>query len=74
MTSQNCLIHVSEMSGRKIVVADFGLAREVTGDTMTPRKMSMVGSAFSMAPELLNGELYNSKVSLFAIVTRRGGG
>nr|XP_039269741.1 dual specificity testis-specific protein kinase 2-like [Styela clava] len=66
LKSANCLVRHGESGSRTVVVADFGLAREVTGDTKTPRKMSMVGTAFWMAPEMLNGKLYNSKADVFS--------
>lgn len=60
---QNCLIRVTSR-GREAVVTDFGLAREV-GELPAndpDRKMSLVGSAFWMAPEMLRGEPYDRKV------------
>lgn len=60
---QNCLIRVTSR-GREAVVTDFGLAREV-GDLPAndpDRKLSLVGSAFWMAPEMLRGEPYDRKV------------
>lgn len=46
-------------------MTDFGLAREV-GDLPAndpDRKLSLVGSAFWMAPEMLRGEPYDRKVT-----------
>lgn len=60
---QNCLIRLTSR-GREAVVTDFGLAREV-GDLSAKdpdRKLSLVGSAFWMAPEMLRGEPYDRKV------------
>lgn len=60
---QNCLIRVTSR-GREAVVTDFGLAREV-GELPAndpDRKLSLVGSAFWMAPEMLRGEPYDRKV------------
>ncbi|MFT7817577.1 dual specificity testis-specific protein kinase 1-like [Arapaima gigas] len=63
----NCLIRVTAR-GREAVVTDFGLAREVA--ELTPkdpgRKLSLVGSAFWMAPEMLRGEPYDRKVDVFS--------
>lgn len=66
LKSGNCLVRQDECGIKTVVVADFGLAREVAGDTRTPRKMSMVGTTFWMAPELLNGQLYNIKADVFS--------
>ncbi|XP_002739512.1 dual specificity testis-specific protein kinase 2-like [Saccoglossus kowalevskii] len=69
LTSMNCLLRLSER--RECVVADFGLSRRVvsTGSDVekdTPRKMSLVGSPYWMAPEMLRGENYNKKVDVFS--------
>ncbi|XP_059850456.1 PKc_LIMK_like_unk domain-containing protein isoform X2 [Hypanus sabinus] len=67
LNSKNCLIRVAPR-GREAVVTDFGLAREVvelpTKDL--DRKLSLVGSAFWMAPEMLRGEPYDRKVDVFS--------
>ncbi|XP_048469312.1 dual specificity testis-specific protein kinase 2-like [Rhincodon typus] len=64
---QNCLIRITAR-GREALVTDFGLAREVvelpTKDL--ERKLSLVGSAFWMAPEMLRGEPYDRKVDVFS--------
>ncbi|XP_076836094.1 dual specificity testis-specific protein kinase 2 isoform X1 [Brachyhypopomus gauderio] len=67
LNSKNCLIRVSTR-GREAVVTDFGLAREVVEmpANCPERKMSLVGSAFWMAPEMLRGEPYNQKVDVFS--------
>lgn len=49
-------------------MTDFGLAREVVEVVELPvkdpgRKLSLVGSAFWMAPEMLRGEPYDRKVT-----------
>lgn len=44
------------------MVTDFGLAREVVELPAKDRKLSLVGSAFWMAPEMLRGEPYDRKV------------
>ncbi|XP_056586649.1 dual specificity testis-specific protein kinase 2 [Triplophysa dalaica] len=67
LNSKNCLIRVTSR-GREAVVTDFGLAREV-GELPAndlDRKMSLVGSAFWMAPEMLRGEPYGRKVDVFS--------
>lgn len=60
---QNCLIRVTPR-GREALVTDFGLAREVVELPVkdVERKLSLVGSAFWMAPEMLRGEPYDQKV------------
>lgn len=60
---QNCLIRVTPR-GREALVTDFGLAREVVELPVkdVERKLSLVGSAFWMAPEMLRGEPYDRKV------------
>lgn len=58
---QNCLIRVTTR-GREALVTDFGLAREVVELPAKDRKLSLVGSAFWMAPEMLRGEPYDRKV------------
>ncbi|KAJ8286407.1 hypothetical protein GJAV_G00038920 [Gymnothorax javanicus] len=67
LNSKNCLIRVSGR-GREALVADFGLAREVTDPPVSDshRKLSLVGSAFWMAPEMLRGEPYDRKVDVFS--------
>ncbi|ROL47445.1 Dual specificity testis-specific protein kinase 2, partial [Anabarilius grahami] len=67
LNSKNCLIRVTSR-GREAVVTDFGLAREV-GELPAndpDRKLSLVGSAFWMAPEMLRGEPYDRKVDVFS--------
>lgn len=67
LNSKNCLIRVTSR-GREALVTDFGLAREVV-ELPTKgfdRKLSLVGSAFWMAPEMLRGEPYDRKVDVFS--------
>lgn len=61
---QNCLIRLTSR-GREALVTDFGLAREVMDLPVKDqgRKLSLVGSAFWMAPEMLRGEPYDRKVA-----------
>ncbi|KAM3825792.1 dual specificity testis-specific protein kinase 1-like [Vipera latastei] len=63
LNSKNCLIRVTQR-GREAVVTDFGLAKEVAELSANgpDRKLSLVGSAFWMAPEMLRGEPYDQKV------------
>uniref|UniRef100_A0A8V1AIY0 Protein kinase domain-containing protein n=1 Tax=Gallus gallus TaxID=9031 RepID=A0A8V1AIY0_CHICK len=67
LNSKNCLIRVTPR-GREALVADFGLAREVVELPVqyAERKLSLVGSAFWMAPEMLRGEPYDRKVDVFS--------
>ncbi|XP_023696553.1 dual specificity testis-specific protein kinase 1-like isoform X1 [Paramormyrops kingsleyae] len=67
LNSKNCLIRLTAR-GREAVVTDFGLAREVVELPATDieRKLSLVGSAFWMAPEMLRGEPYDRKVDVFS--------
>ncbi|XP_043914178.1 dual specificity testis-specific protein kinase 1-like isoform X2 [Protopterus annectens] len=67
LNSKNCLIRVSPR-GREALVTDFGLAREVVELPVNDpeRKLSLVGSAFWMAPEMLRGEPYDRKVDVFS--------
>ncbi|KAJ8263372.1 hypothetical protein COCON_G00158290 [Conger conger] len=67
LNSKNCLIRVTAR-GREALVTDFGLAREVVElPAKDPdRKLSLVGSAFWMAPEMLRGEPYDRKVDVFS--------
>ncbi|XP_061119583.1 dual specificity testis-specific protein kinase 2 [Conger conger] len=67
LNSKNCLVRVSAR-GREALVADFGLAREVADLPVNDpqRKLSLVGSAFWMAPEMLRGEPYDRKVDVFS--------
>ncbi|XP_066569327.1 dual specificity testis-specific protein kinase 2 isoform X1 [Amia ocellicauda] len=67
LNSKNCLIRVTGRR-REALVTDFGLAREVVElPAKDPgRKLSLVGSAFWMAPEMLRGEPYDRKVDVFS--------
>ncbi|KAK1892526.1 Dual specificity testis-specific protein kinase 2 [Dissostichus eleginoides] len=67
LNSKNCLIRVTSR-GREALVTDFGLAREVVEPPVKDpgRKLSLVGSAFWMAPEMLRGEPYDRKVDVFS--------
>ncbi|XP_056275014.1 dual specificity testis-specific protein kinase 1-like isoform X2 [Pseudoliparis swirei] len=67
LSPENCLIRVTSR-GREALVTDFGLAREVVEPPVKDpgRKLSLVGSAFWMAPEMLRGEPYDRKVYVFS--------
>ncbi|XP_029469061.1 dual specificity testis-specific protein kinase 1-like isoform X2 [Rhinatrema bivittatum] len=67
LNSKNCLIRMTQR-GREALVTDFGLAREVVEMPAknSDRKLSLVGSAFWMAPEMLRGEPYDRKVDVFS--------
>ncbi|XP_062867215.1 dual specificity testis-specific protein kinase 1 [Trichomycterus rosablanca] len=67
LNSKNCLIRLRPR-GREALVTDFGLAREVVEPPLNSpdRKLSLVGSAFWMAPEMLRGEAYDRKVDVFS--------
>ncbi|MFT7797273.1 dual specificity testis-specific protein kinase 2-like isoform X1 [Arapaima gigas] len=67
LNSKNCLIRLTAR-GREALVTDFGLAREVVELPVKDpnRKLSLVGSAFWMAPEMLRGEPYDRKVDVFS--------
>ncbi|XP_077161795.1 dual specificity testis-specific protein kinase 2-like isoform X1 [Paroedura picta] len=67
LNSKNCLIRMTQR-GREALVADFGLAKEVVELSAKgpERKLSLVGSAFWMAPEMLRGEPYDRKVDVFS--------
>ncbi|XP_072129766.1 dual specificity testis-specific protein kinase 2-like isoform X2 [Mobula birostris] len=59
LTSKNCLIKMEE--GRYTgVLGDFGLAEKIP-DNETTERLSVVGSPFWMAPEVLRSEPYNEK-------------
>ncbi|KNC75511.1 TKL/LISK protein kinase, partial [Sphaeroforma arctica JP610] len=59
LTSKNCLIR-SDLS---VCVADFGLARVAE---RRPTRMSVVGSPYWMAPEMLHGKQYNHSADVFS--------
>uniref|UniRef100_M3ZRP0 Dual specificity testis-specific protein kinase 1-like n=1 Tax=Xiphophorus maculatus TaxID=8083 RepID=M3ZRP0_XIPMA len=67
LNSKNCLVRVTPR-GWEALVTDFGLAREVVELPVKDpgRKLSLVGSAFWMAPEMLRGEPYDRKVDVFS--------
>ncbi|XP_071947826.1 dual specificity testis-specific protein kinase 1-like [Antedon mediterranea] len=67
LNSRNCLIKMFDDGNMEAVVSDFGLARVgLGGDADVPRRMSVVGSPYWMAPEMLRGEEYTKKVDVFS--------
>ncbi|XP_035527216.1 dual specificity testis-specific protein kinase 2 isoform X1 [Morone saxatilis] len=65
LTSKNCLIKCDENS-YSAVVGDFGLAEKIPTNAAEREKLSVVGSPFWMAPEVLRDELYNEKADVFS--------
>ncbi|XP_053549550.1 dual specificity testis-specific protein kinase 2 [Bombina bombina] len=65
LTSKNCLIK-SEEGGYSAVVADFGLAEKIPDYSDGNEKLSVVGSPYWMAPEVLRDEPYNEKADVFS--------
>ncbi|XP_077084273.1 dual specificity testis-specific protein kinase 2 [Siphateles boraxobius] len=67
LTSKNCLVRW-ENGQCSAVVGDFGLAEKIPdhSDEAGKESLSVVGSPYWMAPEVLRGEHYNEKVDVFA--------
>ncbi|XP_071774651.1 dual specificity testis-specific protein kinase 2 [Centroberyx gerrardi] len=65
LTSKNCLIKCDE-NGYTAVVGDFGLAEKIPTHEAEGEKLSVVGSPFWMAPEVLRDEPYNEKADVFS--------
>ncbi|KAM8930104.1 dual specificity testis-specific protein kinase 2 [Pelodytes ibericus] len=65
LTSKNCLIK-SDEGGYSAVVADFGLAEKIPDYSEGNEKLSVVGSPYWMAPEVLRDEHYNEKADVFS--------
>ncbi|KAM4611357.1 dual specificity testis-specific protein kinase 2 isoform 2-T2 [Polymixia lowei] len=67
LTSKNCLVRW-ESGVCSAVVGDFGLAEKIPeySEAADEQPLSVVGSPYWMAPEVLRGELYNEKVDVFA--------
>ncbi|XP_027001852.1 dual specificity testis-specific protein kinase 2 [Tachysurus fulvidraco] len=67
LTSKNCLVRCENgvFTG---VVGDFGLAEKIPdySDGVEKQPLSVVGSPYWMAPEVLRGEIYDEKVDVFA--------
>ncbi|XP_022831823.1 LIM domain kinase 1 isoform X2 [Spodoptera litura] len=75
LNSHNCLVR----EDKTVIVADFGLARIVqrTADTGSPgapprtgtlrrKRYTVVGNPYWMAPEMMNGNVYDEKVDVFS--------
>lgn len=65
LTSKNCLIK-SDDGMYTAVVGDFGLAEKIPTNLAEGEKLSVVGSPFWMAPEVLRDEPYNEKADVFS--------
>ncbi|CAM4520053.1 unnamed protein product [Leuciscus chuanchicus] len=67
LTSKNCLVRW-ENGQCSAVVGDFGLAEKIPdhSDEAGKESLSVVGSPYWMAPEVLRGEHYDEKVDVFA--------
>uniref|UniRef100_A0A665USZ5 dual-specificity kinase n=1 Tax=Echeneis naucrates TaxID=173247 RepID=A0A665USZ5_ECHNA len=65
LTSKNCLIKCDDY-GYTAVVGDFGLAEKIPTNIAEGEKLSVVGSPFWMAPEVLRDEPYNEKADVFS--------
>eukprot|EP00062_Callorhinchus_milii_P014530 gi/632963808/ref/XP_007898090.1/ PREDICTED: dual specificity testis-specific protein kinase 2 [Callorhinchus milii] len=65
LTSKNCLIKKEE-NGYTAVVGDFGLAEKIPDLSVDIEKLSVVGSPFWMAPEMLHSEHYNETADVFS--------
>ncbi|XP_075884392.1 dual specificity testis-specific protein kinase 2 isoform X2 [Nelusetta ayraudi] len=66
LTSKNCLVRW-EGSVCSAIVGDFGLAEKIPDYSKDEQEgLSIVGSPYWMAPEMLRGEVYNEKVDVFA--------
>ncbi|XP_038573349.1 dual specificity testis-specific protein kinase 2 [Micropterus salmoides] len=65
LTSKNCLIKCDDNS-YTAVVGDFGLAEKIPTNLAEVEKLSVVGSPFWMAPEVLRDESYNEKADVFS--------
>eukprot|EP00118_Oscarella_pearsei_P001765 m.8400 g.8400 ORF g.8400 m.8400 type:complete len:443 (+) comp20576_c0_seq1:92-1420(+) len=64
LTSHNCLIKEDD----SLVVSDFGLARVFSEEKLgkNKRRMTVVGSPFYMAPEMMTGKSYDERVDIFS--------
>uniref|UniRef100_A0A6I8P5Y3 dual-specificity kinase n=1 Tax=Ornithorhynchus anatinus TaxID=9258 RepID=A0A6I8P5Y3_ORNAN len=63
--TENCLIK-SEDNSYSAIVGDFGLAEKIPDYSKGSEKLSVVGSPFWMAPEVLRDEPYNEKADVFS--------
>ncbi|XP_061097238.1 dual specificity testis-specific protein kinase 2 [Conger conger] len=65
LTSKNCLIK-SDENFYTAIIGDFGLAEKIPSHDSEGEKLSVVGSPFWMAPEVLKDEPYNEKADVFS--------
>ena len=49
-----------------VVIADLGFAKQVVGDDLSS---TMCGTPLNMAPEVIKGQKYNSKVDVWSLGT-----
>ncbi|XP_072934129.1 LIM domain kinase 1 isoform X2 [Epargyreus clarus] len=73
LNSHNCLVRASQEGQLSVVVADFGLARIVQRTassaphaTHSRKRYTVVGNPYWMAPEMMNGNVYDEKVDVFS--------
>ncbi|CAH0696544.1 unnamed protein product [Spodoptera exigua] len=67
LNSHNCLVR----EDKTVIVADFGLARVVqraasSTSTLRRKRYTVVGNPYWMAPEMMNGNVYDEKVDVFS--------
>ncbi|XP_053616871.1 LIM domain kinase 1 isoform X2 [Plodia interpunctella] len=70
LNSHNCLVREDQT----VIVADFGLARVVqrtassahARDALRRKRYTVVGNPYWMAPEMMNGNVYDEKVDVFS--------
>ncbi|KAJ8710992.1 hypothetical protein PYW07_008234 [Mythimna separata] len=74
LNSHNCLVR----EDKTVIVADFGLARIVqrtasssldrrqAHNTLRRKRYTVVGNPYWMAPEMMNGNVYDEKVDVFS--------
>lgn len=74
LNSHNCLVR----EDKTVIVADFGLARIVqrtassslerraSHNTLRRKRYTVVGNPYWMAPEMMNGNVYDEKVDVFS--------
>ncbi|XP_063368713.1 LIM domain kinase 1, partial [Cydia amplana] len=71
LNSHNCLVR----EDKTVIVADFGLARIVQRtassslerhSTLRRKRYTVVGNPYWMAPEMMNGNVYDEKVDVFS--------
>ncbi|XP_063401747.1 dual specificity testis-specific protein kinase 2-like [Mytilus trossulus] len=65
LTSRNVLVRITE-GNLQAVVADLGLAAKIPDQLNKTERLSIVGSPYWMAPEVLNGEWYNEQADIFS--------